>query len=94
MSITYDANFVSTHAGHRSTSNPVSGLFNAFRALVSQYEEFRDRRDSFKALLQLDENMLQDIGMTRGDIRWAARLPLSMNAALELRKLTERRRIG
>lgn len=93
MSIAYDANLVSTHAGHRSTSNPVSGLLNAFRALVSQYEEFKDRRNSFKTLLQLDENMLEDVGMTRGDIRWAARLPLSVNASLELRKIAERRRI-
>lgn len=92
MSITYDANLVSTHAGQRSTSNPVTGLFGAVRAVVSQYEEFRDRRDSFKALLLLDERMLEDIGMTRGDIRWAARLPLSVNASLELRRVAELRR--
>ena len=32
----------------------------------------------------LDDRMLQDIGLTREDLRWASGLPLSVNAALAM----------
>ena len=42
----------------------------------------------------LDEFLLRDIGVTRDEVRWAAGLPLSVNAALELEERTTRRRRG
>ena len=47
------------------------------------------RLDSF------DDYILRDIGVTRGDVRWASGLPLSVNAAvaLEERALQRQRRM-
>ena len=48
-----------------------------------------------RAIAQLDrydEHMLHDIGITRGDVRWAAGLPLSVNAALALEERSRQRR--
>jgi hypothetical protein len=42
----------------------------------------------------LDDFLLQDIGVTRADVRWASGLPLSVNAALELEERATRRRRG
>ena len=49
-------------------------------------------RDAFRTLLSLDDTMLRDIGVTRDEVRRAADLPLSVNAALELETLAKTRR--
>ena len=41
---------------------------------------------------RLDEHMLRDIGLTREDLRWAAGLPLTVNAALAMDERARRRR--
>lgn len=41
-----------------------------------------------------DDALLRDIGLTREDIRWAAGLPLSINAALALEDRAFRRQSG
>ena len=41
-------------------------------------------------LLSLDDNMLKDLGLTRGDIQWAGKVPSSINAAAELEILARR----
>ncbi len=46
-------------------------------------------RLAFKNLLTLEANILQDIGVTREDVIWASKLPLSKNAALELEKIAK-----
>ena len=38
--------------------------------------------------------LLDDIGITRADVRWASGLPLTVNAALELEERATRRRRG
>lgn len=51
------------------------------------------RRRKFNAVRDLDDHMLDDIGVTRGEVERAAQLPLSVNAAMELRRMSlERRR--
>lgn len=51
------------------------------------------RRRGFKQLLDLDEHLLNDIGVTRAEVETAANLPLSRDAATELRRVSlERRR--
>ncbi len=54
---------------------------------------WRSRR-AVSRLDRLDDHLLRDIGVTREELRWATRLPLSRNAALELDDLARRRRRG
>lgn len=42
---------------------------------------------AFKYMLKLDDAMLKDIGVSRGDVIWAESLPMATNASLELAKL-------
>lgn len=51
------------------------------------------RRRGLKRLLDLDDHMLKDIGVKRGEVDIAVRLPKSVDAATELRRMSlERRR--
>lgn len=45
-------------------------------------------RKAVRRLEALDDHLLRDIGATRDDVLWAARLPLSENAALALDERT------
>ena len=54
----------------------------------------RRRRRGFKKLLDLDDHMLDDIGVTRAEVEIAVGLPVFVNAADELRRMSlERRRM-
>ena len=44
------------------------------------------------ALADFDDYMLRDIGITRDEVQWASRLPLTVNAALALEERALRRR--
>jgi len=46
------------------------------------------------ALGDFDDYMLQDIGITRDEVQWAAGLPLTVNAAVALEERAFRRRHG
>lgn len=60
--------------------------------LIERVSEIRHRR-RLKRLLDLDDHMLKDVGVTRGEIEIATSLPLSRDAATELRRMSlERRR--
>jgi len=41
-------------------------------------------RSRLRQMEQLDDRMLDDIGLTRADLQWAARLPTSKNPIAEL----------
>ena len=49
-------------------------------------------RRSVSRLDRFDEHILRDIGVSRADIRWAARLPLCVNAALALQERSQKLR--
>lgn len=49
-------------------------------------------RSKVRAMHDLDDRMLADIGVRREEIVWASYLPLSVNAALELENAAYRRR--
>jgi len=49
-------------------------------------------RSKVRALHDLDDRMLADIGVRREEIIWASYLPLTTNAALELESKAFRRR--
>ena len=49
-------------------------------------------RSKVRALHDLDDRMLADIGVRRDEVIWASYLPLTSNAALELENAAYRRR--
>ena len=71
-------------------------LSAAVSSIVDAIRTRRQRkldRSAVQYMLGLEDHMLRDIGLTRGDVEWANRLPLSVNAAveLELRSLINRK---
>lgn len=55
-------------------------------------ERRRKDRAAFRQMLNLDDHILRDIGVTREDVIWANNLPLSQNASCQLRKKSQARR--
>ena len=51
------------------------------------------RRRRFKRLQDLDDHMLDDIGVTRDEVEIASRLPLGFDAFAEARRMTRERRL-
>lgn len=75
---------VQHHRGH-----PIADLAGS---LTGRIRALRHRR-SIKKLLDLDDTILDDIGVTRGEIQIASTLPLSVDAGTELHRMSlERRR--
>lgn len=50
------------------------------------------RRRKFKTLLDLDDHILDDIGVLRHEVAEASRLPLSVDAATTLHRISLERR--
>jgi uncharacterized protein YjiS (DUF1127 family) len=69
------------YALHCATVNQQASGFSLVRRLV---ENWKARR-TIHTLNQYDDFMLRDIGITRGDLRWAESLPLGQNATRALR---------
>jgi len=69
-----------------------------FSATVTNWLSNLWRRNKLMSLEKLDDHMLDDIGITRSDLGWARRLPLSSNplAALDdlARSRSRARRLG
>ena len=75
--------------GRVQTGHPIHALSDR---LFERLRQIRRRR-GFSRLLDLDDHMLKDIGVTRGEVEIAASLPLSIDAATALRRMSlERRR--
>lgn len=55
--------------------------------------QIQDRR-RYNRLLELEERILDDIGVTREEVVYGSRLPLARNAAMELRRISQARRRG
>lgn len=58
------------------------------------YPQRRERRDAFLNLLRLDDQILDDIGVTRAEVAGAARLPLRSSASEALAAKAHARRKG
>ncbi len=74
---------------HASRGHPIADLANS----LSHRLRVISRRRGFNKLNGLDDHMLDDIGVTRGEVQIASNLPLSVDAGLELHRMSlERRR--
>ena len=79
------------YALNHARSFEAAGAFSIFGRLLRNWTA----RRAVTRLDRLDDYLLRDIGVTRDEIRWAAGLPLSVNAALALdERATLRRRSG
>lgn len=70
-----------------SISSRFYQLVTDIKTLLSNRKQRRIDNIAFKYMLQLDDAMLKDIGVSRGDVIWAGSLPTATNASLELAKL-------
>jgi uncharacterized protein YjiS (DUF1127 family) len=68
-----------------------TGEFGAPTFVKRLWRNWKARR-RIASLEDYDDRILNDIGVTRLDIRWAAGLPLTVNAALALEERAFRRR--
>ena len=66
----------------------LSSYGHRFLQWVELRREQQESRDAFRHLLKLDDNLLQDIGVTRADVERAAKLPLAEDAAQVLYEAT------
>ena len=75
-------------SANRPTGHAIHHLADALAGRIRN----RLLRRRFNTLLDLDDHMLDDIGVTRAEVETASRLPLSVNAATELRRMSLTRR--
>lgn len=65
-----------------------------FYSKFKEYLRLRAARNAdrkvFRHILSLEPAMLSDLGITRGDVYWAEKLPLTFSASLELQKIAHR----
>ena len=78
------------YALSRAQSAEATGSLSLLWRLIRNWRAHR----AVQRLDALDDFLLHDIGVTRSEVRWAAGLPLSVNAALELEEKATRRRRG
>ena len=77
----------------RATARRFS-LTQMFKKSVQAQLANWQRRRQFKRLLDLDDRLLDDIGLIREEVIWGAGLPLNINASLVAHnKARQRRRV-
>ncbi len=76
------------YALHRAESLGEFGIVSFARRILRNWKAKR----RIVALDNFDDYMLQDIGITRDEVQWAAGLPLTVNAAIALEERAFRRR--
>lgn len=69
-----------------------SAFLNRVRTWYRRRRASRQARAAFMNTVHLDDRILDDMGVTREEVLWAASLPIEQNAALALRVRAARRR--
>ena len=70
-----------------SLTSRFAQLFEALKTRFNQRKQLQVDKKALSYMMQLDDDLLKDIGISRGDIVWAESLPVNANASLELAKL-------
>lgn len=78
---------VSTECRQNIVLRSITKVFSAIRNHVVRKYNQRIDRQAFNYLLTLDESLLKDIGVTRGDVMWASQLPMSEDAAKKVEEI-------
>lgn len=73
------------------TNAQPSILARLSRRIVILLNEHKSRYEARKSLANISEKDLRDVGLTRFDIESSSKLPLSQDAAEELRKIVNTR---
>ncbi len=71
-----------------TTGHPIANLDSS---LLARASAFNSRR-KFRRMLDLDDHVLNDIGVVRAEVEWAANLPLNVDAGGALRRVSRARR--
>lgn len=69
-----------------------SRLVSSAKKRWAKHMKRRTDRAAFRYMLTLDDEILDDIGVTRANVEWASQLPLEMSASAELEKTARRAR--
>ena len=87
-----------THSGQFLTA-PSSRMLSALAAFVRRAREhgqhhrsLKQDRAAFMNMVHQDDRILDDIGVTREEVLWAASLSVRINAALALQERAQMRR--
>jgi uncharacterized protein YjiS (DUF1127 family) len=77
---------------HSLSSHAVfAGLDGAFNWFSRRVHNWKIRRQ-VRSMRDLDDRMLADIGVQRDEVEWASQLPLDVNPAIELSRISRCRR--
>ncbi|MEP0521728.1 MAG: DUF1127 domain-containing protein [Hyphomicrobiales bacterium] len=74
-----------SEALNQSSTGPFA-LARAIATAAFNIVKYRVKRAAFRRMLTLDDRMLKDVGVTRGDVYWASELPMNINAGEALRR--------
>lgn len=92
MTCCIDTNSALSVALPKEQINRLPKLLTRFTTWWLVKRQHRTNKRDLKSLLSLDERMLKDIGITRGDVTWARGLPKSVDATVELEIIARRRK--
>ena len=92
MTIVHSADIY--HTGNQ-TQTVISILATAFHQISNllrqqylQKRRYQKNQRALSQLLNLEDNILTDIGITRTDVIWAKTLPIEVNATRELENIS------
>ncbi len=83
-----------TTVNHLTQTHHIRGRLAAAGDWIKLHASRWRARRRVRDLLELDDRLLDDMGVTRDEVRWASYLPLSVDAVRELNRQSSLRRGG